>query len=244
MKEANQKVQELTTELNSSRADHDKLKVENERTSKLMGQLEKELKGSSKSGPEIESLKLQLSEALQNSDTLKTQVDDLKSQLGDIETERANHQRLIKEFGKLEQRYEKVNSNLSRYTKSSSKSGLTLSKQEPINELESLIEEIDNHEDNMKIIKSSATSSEVNEEVESFEKNKLMYMTLNGSEMDMGLLSKLQKRIQFLESERKDFIELGYVKSGGKNTENDIINNNHRELIGDKSSPQYAFIER
>jgi len=244
LKEANQKVQELTTELNSSRADHDKLKVENERTSKLMGQLEKELKGSSKSGPEIESLKLQLSEALQNSDTLKTQVDDLKSQLGDIETERANHQRLIKEFGKLEQRYEKVNSNLSRYTKSSSKSGLTLSKQEPINELESLIEEIDNHEDNMKIIKSSATSSEVNEEVESFEKNKLMYMTLNGSEMDMGLLSKLQKRIQFLESERKDFIELGYVKSGGKNTENDIINNNHRELIGDKSSPQYAFIER
>ncbi len=93
-------------------------------------------------------------------------------------------------------------------------------------------------------VKSSEASSEVNEEVESFEKNKLMYMTLNGSEMDMGLLSKLQKRIQFLESERKDFVELGYVKSGGKNSENDFINNNHRELAGDKSSPQYAIIER
>ncbi len=159
--------------------------------------------------------------------------------MAESETERASHQRLIKEFGKLEQRFEKANSSLARYAKSPARGA---PRQEAVNELESLMEEIDSQAGGV-LVKSEA-SSEVNEEVESFEKNKLMYMTLNGSEMDMGLLSKLQKRIQFLESERKDFVELGYVKSGGKNSENDFINNNHRELAGDKSSPQYAIIER
>jgi len=177
----------LSIELSTSQANYEKLKTEHERTTKLTGQLEKELKGSSKSGPEIEALRLQLAEALQNSDSLKSQVDELKGQMAESETERASHQRLIKEFGKLEQRFEKANSSLARYAKSPARGA---PRQEAVNELESLMEEIDSQAGGV-LVKSEA-SSEVNEEVESFEKNKLMYMTLNGSEMDMGLLSKLQ----------------------------------------------------
>lgn len=224
LKESNLKIHDLTGELEQVKAKYEKLKSENDEKTKLKSQLEKDLKETNnKTDSEIESLRTQLTESQDACKKFELRTDELKAMLGEIETERANHQKLIKEFGKLEQRFEKVNSDLLKHTKRS--------KQDPI-ELESLMEEIDGQENPS--IKSTDT---LTDGVANFEKNKLLYMTANGSEMDLGLLSKLQKRIMILESEKKDLLKSGYSKIMIKNDNN---NNDTKDFV----STQNMTIER
>ena len=131
----------------------------------------------------------------------------MKNQLSELENERANHQKLIKEYGKLEQRFEKVRSELLKYSKSQAPSGSLASSsgsfsQHP-SELESLIEELENDAKQANFLSASVLS----QEVANFDSNKLLYMTANGSEMDLTLVSKLNRRIAALEAERKEFLK-------------------------------------
>lgn len=222
LKESNLKIHDLTKELDTVRADFETLKSSHDEKLKLKSQQEKDLKDkNTKADSELELLKAQLAEALENSMNLKTQNDELKAQLNDIETERANHQKLIKEFGKLEQRFEKVNCELLKYNKSASNglpgsmtTSITSLKQDGT-ELESLMEEID--------IKPTANGNDA-------DKNKLA----NGSDTDLGLMGKLQKRINQLEAERRDLLRSGCVAiaAAGKNDHDN--NNNNKDYVSEK----------
>lgn len=224
LKESNLKIHDLTKELDTVRADFETLKSKHEEKLKLKSQQEKDLKDkNNKADSELELLKAQLAEALENSMHLKTQNDELKAQLNDIETERANHQKLIKEFGKLEQRFEKVQGELLKHNKSASQIGQPGSMTTSISslkqdgtELESLMEEID--------IKSGANVQH------NVDKNKLA----NGSDTDLGLMGKLQKRINQLETERKDLLRSGCVAVAPTGRNDHDNNNNNKDYVSEK----------
>lgn len=162
---------------------------------------EKNLKEKTQSSAsEIETLKQQLEEANSKLKTSQTKIDDMKTQLNELENERVNHQKLIKEYSKLEQRFEKVRSELLRHTKHNGNAA-----SQPNSDLESLLEELelDSKQDSLNIRFSESNTSQVSNEtqhaVNNFEANKLLYMTANGSEMDVSLISRLNRRISLLQ---------------------------------------------
>lgn len=77
-------------------------------------------------------------------------------------------------------------------------SSSTTSFQQHTSELESLIEELEQDKP-----ASISQIDMISQGVANFEANKLLYMTTNGSEMDISLISKLQRRIATLEMERR-----------------------------------------
>lgn len=164
---------------------------------------------------------------------LQSKIDEMKSQLAELENERANHQKLIKEHSKLEQRFEKVRSDLLRYSKNNlnstaSLSSSTTSFNQHNSELESLIEELE--QDTTKQVglnmhkTQSGISNEMQSDVANFESNKLLYMTPNGSEMDISLINKLHRRIASLELGRNDS-----TRSTSSRTSLNQINERHSE---------------
>lgn len=95
---------------------------------------------------------------------------------------------------------------------SSSTTSFTSQHQHTSSELESLIEELENDKprslSQMTTMSSSqqhpqTTSDSIAHGVATFEANRLLYMTSNGSEMDLTLIGKLQRRIAALEHEKK-----------------------------------------
>ena len=192
-------------------------KTDKDTTSKTKELIERTLKESNtKSTGQITSLQAQLDEANEKIGKLELKIDEMKSQLNELENERANHQKLIKEYGKLEQRFEKVRTELLRFSKNQqqqqqqnlatngSQSSSTTSFTQHTSELESLIEELE-QDSKLSVNSSSSTTStvEINNGVANFEANKLLYMTSTGSEMDVSLISKLNRRIAALELEKK-----------------------------------------
>jgi len=151
----------------------------------------------------------------------------MKHQLNELENERANHQKLIKEFSKLEQRFDKVRNELLKHSKSNQTNGMNSvsisqqqQSQQPVqisvsapvptpapSDLESLIEELEQEKlsesTSVRFSASSniSTNSSSNNDVQNnnVESNKLLYMTVNGSEMDVSLISKLNRRISLLQ---------------------------------------------
>lgn len=203
------------------------MKKDKEQLVKLKDQIEKNLKEvTTKSSEQIATLQEELNEAQDKIKQLQSKIDEMKVQLSELENERANHQKLIKEYSKLEQRFEKVRSELLRYGKAqnqnqtpsvvaSSSSSATSFNNQPASELESLIEELEqdtitsistiNSKDtagsNMGHSSLHASSSVTSNDYDS---NKLLYVTANGSEIDVSLLSKLNRRIATLELEKKE----------------------------------------
>jgi myosin-5 len=137
----------------------------------------------------------------------------MKKQLNEIENERANHQKLIKEHSKLEQRFEKVRNELLKLSKSnyhaannsSSVTSTTSITTQVNSDLESLIEELEQEKliEPLHIRLSSSNTSTLSNDTQNnlnnFESNKLLYMTANGSEMDVSLISRLNRRISLLQ---------------------------------------------
>lgn len=158
----------------------------------------------------------------------------MKPQLIELENERANHQKLIKDYARLEQRFEKVRTELLRYSKNNLISGslsssTTSFNNQHVSELESLIEELEqDSKQKLSSVSVTTNSSDINNAVNNFEANKLLYMTVNGSEMDVGLISKLNRRIAALELERKEFMKNGCLNNGLAEHDN---NNNHNDLL-------------
>lgn len=159
----------------------------------------------------------------------------MKNQLNELENERANHQKLIQEYGKLEQRFEKVRNELLKYSKSNQQnlqhSSTTLFTQ-PASDLESLIEELEQDTKQPEslnirysVSNTSTLSTDTQNAVNNFESNKLLYMTTNGSEMDVSLISRLNRRISLL--------QLG----NSLNINNEHDNNNNTDLNGDHCIP-------
>ena len=236
---------------------YEKIKQEKDQVSKTKNQIEKSLKDvGSKSGAEITTLQAQLDEALQKNKTLQFKIDEMKSQLAELENERANHQKLIKEYSKLEQRFEKVRTELLKYSKNQqmqqqqqqssnnlvpgSMSASTVSfPGQHTSELESLIEELE-QDTKLKINTTSSTANEITNGVANFEANKLLYMTANGAEMDVSLISKLNRRIAALELERKDFLRSGTSKANLLSNEQDN-NNNINDLNELNNSPNVVI---
>ena len=75
---------------------------------------------------------------------------------------------------------------------------------------------------------STASAAELNKRVATFEANKELYMTSNGSEMDVSLISKLNRRIASLEMENRQFShggQAGRAANGGPLVEQDNNNN-------------------
>ena len=239
---------------------YEKMKQEKEQVSKTKNQIEKSLKDvGSKSGAEITTLQAQLDEALQKNKTLQFKIDEMKSQLAELENERANHQKLIKEYSKLEQRFEKVRTELLKYSKNQqmqqqqqqqssnnlvpgSMSASTVSfPGQHTSELESLIEELE-QDTKLKITTTSSTNNEITNGVANFEANKLLYMTANGAEMDVSLISKLNRRIAALELERKDFLRSGTSKANLLSNEQD--NNNNINDLNELNNSPNVIIEK
>lgn len=77
-------------------------------------------------------------------------------------------------------------------------SSTTSFSQQHTSELESLIEELEQDKP-----ASISQMDMISQGVANFEANKLLYMTSNGSEIDLSLISKLQRRIAALELEKK-----------------------------------------
>jgi myosin-5 len=166
VKESNIKIGELGDELSTLKQNFAKLKQENTELSKSKQELESKLKETlKKSELELNTLRSVLDEAQSKSQKTQSKLDEMRNQLAELENERLNHQKLIKEYGKLEQRFEKVRSELmskitaaATTTTDSTKSGSNLfnnggpstsstNSLQPNSELESLIEEITVDED-------------------------------------------------------------------------------------------------
>lgn len=247
------------------RDNYDKVRKEKESLIKTKDSLEKSLRElTDKTSTQSVELKAQLDEANERVKSLQSKVDELNGQLAELENERANHQKLIKEYSKLEQRFEKVRNDLLRYSKSqnqnqqtnnnlnsgTSLSSSTTSFNQHTSELESLIEELE--QDTAKPLSSnvfggssSVTSNEINNGVANFEANKLLYMTANGSEMDIGLVSKLQRRIAALEMEKKESFKLknpADVTATG--TTHDNNNNSNNPTDPNELHAANLYIER
>ncbi|CAF0777038.1 unnamed protein product [Brachionus calyciflorus] len=205
-KESNIKLNELNEELSQLKENYNKVKIERDDLIKEKNKLEKmNRESTSKSNQEISLLKSKLEESETKIVSLQVRIDQMKSQLIELENERANHQKLINEYSKLEQRFEKVKSDLLRLSNKNLNSTISLSSSttsipphQHNLELESLIEELEQDS------KTRSTTSSLAQDVANFEANKLLYMTPNGSEMDLRLISKLQRRIASLELERKE----------------------------------------
>ena len=229
------------------RENYDQLKKEKETVNKSKDQIEKNLKDvSTKSAAQITNLQAQFEEAQEKITKLEFKIEEMKSQLNELENERANHQKLINEYGKLEQRFEKVRTELLRFSKNQqqqqqqqnlasngSLSSSATSFNQHTSELESLIEELE-QDSKMSVNSSSSTTSaaEINNGVANFEANKLLYMTSTGSEMDVSLISKLNRRIASLEMEKKTLqtsngISRGTLLNGINEQDN---NNNINDL--------------
>lgn len=88
--------------------------------------------------------------------------------------------------------------------------------QQHTSELESLIEELEHDKPT-----SISQLEMISQGVANFEANKLLYMTSNGSEMDLSLISKLQRRIAALELEKK----AAAMNNGGAVSPNSISSN-------------------
>jgi myosin-5 len=127
----------------------------------------------------------------------------MRTQLSELENERSNHQKLIKENCKLEQRFEKVKIELLKYSKSHANQAQS-QYQTNTTELEMLIEELEQDSKVQLDSTNLRNTTDLNSELANFESNKLLYMTANGAEMDISLISKLNRRIAALELERRD----------------------------------------
>ena len=211
VKEANIKIHDLTTELAAIRLEHDKFRKENDELNKHKTQLDKSLRETTlRAENEVELLRVQLAESEQKSVGLQSQLDGLRTQLAEIESERGNHQKLIKEFDKLEQRFETVNNELVKHHKSG------------INGLESLMNEIEQHE--LKPIGKDPFPHNGGG---------------GGTDLDLNLLTRLQKRIYWLESERA-----GLLRSGCTKLDNPHDNNNNTNELMVVEPPYPTAIER
>lgn len=89
-------------------------------------------------------------------------------------------------------------------------SSSTTSFQQHTSELESLIEELEQDKP-----ASISQMDMISQGVANFEANKLLYMTTNGSEMDISLISKLQRRIATLEMERRSVNNNSIISPSG-----------------------------
>lgn len=227
LKESNAKIHDLSDELARMRESYDKLKAEKETVCKSNSSLEKEIgQLKAKSSNEIISLRDQLEESKQKFVELQARFDETKSQISELENERMTHQNLIKEHGKLEQRFEKVRTELIKLKKTTTPTTNGQQQQHINNELESLIEEIESDKDQ--------ANTNIDKAVANFEANKLLYMTANGSEMDITLIGKLQRRIASLELERK----------AATMRESDNNNNTSSEVMIPCDIPSNLVIER
>lgn len=113
---------------------------------------------------------------------------------------------------------QKVRNDLLRYSKNYQKNAVTTTdsmtssttsfSQHHTSELESLIEELEHDKPT-----SISQMDTISQGVANFEANKLLYMTSNGSEMDLSLISKLQRRIAALELEKKSANHLSMPNS-------------------------------
>jgi len=118
VKESNIKIHDLSDELAKLRENYEALKVEKELLTKTKEKIERDLKDvNTKSSSQIATLQAQLAEAQEKNSKLELRIDEMKAQLNELENERANHQKLIKEYSKLEQRFEKVRTELLKYGK-------------------------------------------------------------------------------------------------------------------------------
>jgi chromosome segregation ATPase len=118
VKESNIKIHDLSDELAKLRESYETLKGEKEHLAKTKDQIERNLKDvNTKSSAQIATLQAQLVETQEKNVKLDTRIDEMKAQLNELENERANHQKLIKEYSKLEQRFEKVRTELLKYGK-------------------------------------------------------------------------------------------------------------------------------
>ena len=252
IKESTSKIHELTEELKNVREDFSKVKKERDQLFKTKEQMEKSLKESgSKLNTENSTLQEQLNEANKKIQILQAKNDEMRVQLGELENERANHQKLIKEHNKLEQRFEKVRNELLKLSKSAqlqhangganlsaqpgSLSSSTTSFNQNHAELECLIEELE--QDSVKESQSTRSSG-VHSAISSTDDSSSVKILSNGGDADFSLIAKLQRRINLLESERNEWSRSsrGFVVSGvlDQAVNSDSNNNTNNESGGEK----------
>jgi myosin V len=147
LKENNIKLNELTNELSMLHETHGILKKEKETERREKEKLKISLKELQKiSENEKADLAAKLEAANQQIKELKLKVEDMTNSLAEVQNERANHQKLIKENNKLEQRFEKARQELLKFKElqhQQAKSEINI--QFDNSQLESLIEELDIH---------------------------------------------------------------------------------------------------
>ena len=77
---------------------------------------------------------------------------------------------------------------------------------------------------------STASAAEISNGVATFEANKELYMTSNGSEMDVSLISKLNRRIASLEMEKRQLSQSG---TGTRSTNGLLVEQDNNNNIND-----------
>ncbi len=88
---------------------------------------------------------------------------------------------------------------------------------------------------------STASAIEISNGVANFEANKDLYMTSNGSEMDVSLISKLNRRIASLEMEKRQFTQGGGRSNAGATTNGlitSVVEQDNNNNINDLSEAE------
>ena len=181
---------------------------------------------------ELSSLRRTLNESELKTKELQAKMDEMRNQLVELENERANHQKLIKENGKLEQRFEKVRNELVRLSKpAQSMTSSGGGHNQPSLDLESLIEQLVNDTRTTLVAESTSDENSKGIRPRGTAGDNKQRLNGNGVELDVTLISKLQNRIAALEFERKHSSKyLGSALAVAAESDN---NNNNSDLLCD-----------
>jgi myosin V len=223
VKETANKLAELTREMKELKDNYDTVCKERDELLKNKTNLQKNQKETeSKMKKQSEEQANQLADAIQLNQQLQQQIDDYKLQMTDIENDRKNHQKLVQDYNKLEQRFDKARNDILNYSKTAQQQ--QHQKGSP-SELESLVEDLqlDQYDNDNQSERSSVVSNyssgigtiKINGNHSNFNGK-------NGNELDVSLLNKLYRRIALLESQNKF-----YNSKKSDHDDNNNMNNNN-----------------